>query len=240
MVQNPVLPGAKVVAMYCYPVFGGKHDILAQRFVNSYVQHKAGYEHELWVVSNGGPPTPTMKGVFAKVTTPVHWMEHDDTGLDIGAYRKAAATLPADLMVFFGGSAYLRGSPWLARMVQVWQRHGRALYGSTANQGNPGCGCYQHIRTTGFWMPPELLNSYPHPVTSEQSSRYAFEHGSASLTMWVNAQGLKCWMVTWEQEELWPHWDSLKNGYHNGDQSGLIVGDRLTEPEYYKVRGRIR
>ena len=68
MVQNPVLPGAKVVAMYCYPVFSGKHDILAQRFVNSYVQHKAGYEHELWVVSNGGPPTPTMKGRSSTLT----------------------------------------------------------------------------------------------------------------------------------------------------------------------------
>lgn len=227
--------------MYCYPVFGDKHDELAKRFVSSYVRYPAGYEHELWVVSNGGPPTDTMRSIFSAVKDrPVNWLVGDDSAWDISAYRQAAKELPCDLMVFFGGSAYLFASPWLHRMVQVWQKHGRALYGATANQGNPKAGCYQHIRTTGFWMPPELLNLYPHPVDSTRESRYQFEHGSSSLTMFVNALGLKCWMVTWDNEELWPHWDSLKNGYHNGDQSGLIVGDRLTQPEYYKLRGRIQ
>jgi hypothetical protein len=221
----------KIGVTYVYPVFGGAHDALAERFVASYAQFRPpGIPHAVIVVSNGGPPTPRMRAVMAAGGITPTWLEHDDSGWDIGAYRKAARDIPSDLMVFFGGSAYLRGARWLERVIESYQRHGRALYGATGSHVNGA-----HIRTTGFWMPPELLNAYPYATTSDRGSRYAFEHGPASLTRWVIGQGLKAWMVTWDGEYEPKSWPQIPNGFHRGDQSALIVFDRVTDPPNFQV-----
>lgn len=221
----------KVVVMYVYPALGGDHDVLAAKFASTYMRYRPTTPHELRVVANGGSPTPKMLETFRNVRAV--WLEHDDSGWDIGAYRKAAREVPCDLMVFFGGSAYLRGTRWLERMIEAWKKHGRAIYGSMGSLAhNP------HIRTTGFWMPPDLLNAYPHPTTSEKVSRYAFEHGRNGLTMWVLSQNLKAWVVTWTAEYEHPQWNTIPNGYHRGDQSALITGDRLIDPPYYRRTAR--
>lgn len=224
-------PPKVAVVVYVYPTMGGKHDEMAARFAASYQQYPAGEPHDLWVVSNGGEPTPKMRQTFAGIAC--NFLVHDDTGLDIGAYRKAAREIPCELMVFFGGNTYLFDSGWLKRMVEAFRKHGRALYGATGNQGDANVRVWPHIRTTGFWMPPELLNRYPHTTDSTTHSRYEFEHGQNGLTSWVKAQGLKVFMVTWSGEYEWPNWDSIPNGFHRGDQSDLLVGDRLTGPEYH-------
>jgi hypothetical protein len=220
----------KVVVVYVYPVFGEHHDTLAERFAKSYKAHLPKTKHELVVVSNGGPPTDKMRETFKDI--PCRWLEHDDTGWDIGAFRKAAKEIPAELMVFFGGSAHILGAGWLKRMIAAWKKHGLALYGVTANTGDRRYGVWPHIRTTGFWLPPELLNAYPHKTDSSRESRYRFEHGPDCLTEWVGQQNLCAWMVTWSNEHLFPDWN-VKNGYHNGDQSEVIIGDRLTTSAHY-------
>ena len=210
----------KVVVVYVYPVFGENHDTCAKRFVESYKQCKAEYPHSLVMISNGGDPTAEQKSIF---NVRHKTLIHDDTGWDIGAYRKAAKEIPCDLMVFFGGTSYLRKCGWLKRMVESYLTHGEALYGAMGCASN----C-THIRTTGFWMNPALLNEYPHPTTSERSSRYEFEHGANSLTSWIFGRGLKALMVTWNGEYEWQDWNGIPNGYRNGDQSQLVCGDRLT------------
>jgi hypothetical protein len=217
-----------VVVLYVYPVFGGDHDTYARRFVESYRKHFPTTQHRLVVVSNGGEPTPEMKKVFAGVE--LSWLEHDDSGWDIGAYRKAAHEMPdADLMVFFGGSSHVRGPRWLERAVEAFQEHGpNAVYGAMGSLGNN-----VHIRTTAFWLAPALLNRYPYETTDDRASRYEFEHGKHGLSMWALAQGYKVWMVTWGGCFQHWEWDYIPNGFHQGDQSALLAWDRLADPPYH-------
>lgn len=228
--QPQVVNPAKVVVVYVYPTVGGKHDQMAARFVDTYKKFPADEPHDLWVVSNGGLPTETMFKTFDGIV--FQWLHNPNSladGLDISAYRKAAREIPCELMVFFGGNTYLVRRGWLKRMVEAYRKHGLAIYGATGSLGHN-----IHIRTTGFWMPPDLLNAYPHPVTSATESRYEFEHGKKGLTGWVMARGLKAWVVTWEGEYEWRKWDGIPNGFQRGDQSALLVGDRLTGPEYQR------
>lgn len=226
----PKDPGLRVVVLYIYPVFGGKHDFLAKRFTDSYTRHFPEVAHKLVVVANGGEPTPVMRETFANINC--DWIVHDDTGWDIGAYRKAARVIPCEMMVFMGGTAFVLGRGWLERMIEAFKKHGpEHIYGSTASHGGTS-----HIRTTGWWCDPKLLNSYPFPpTTSDQGSRYEFEHGKTSFTNWVLKRGGKALMVTWTQEVEKEGWDLIPNGFHRGDQSALIVGDRLTEPPYHSA-----
>lgn len=159
-------------------------------------------------------------------------IQHDNTGWDIGAFQKAARSVPCDLMVFLGSSAYIRVEGWLKRMVEAYQLHGNAQYGATGNRGNGPV--HPHIRTTGFWMEPDLMNAYPVRVVRPEQ-RYPFEHGSGCFTDWVTSLGLESWVVSTTGEYLWPDWDLFPNGYHRGDQSTMLVGDRLTAPPFYHV-----
>jgi len=46
--------------------------------------------------------------------------------VDIGGYQLAARMIPADLMVFLGGTTYIKGQKWLERIVEAYEKHGRA------------------------------------------------------------------------------------------------------------------
>lgn len=222
----------KIAVVYCFPTHGAYFEN-AVRFVSTYNLYPAGVEHELIIVSNGGKPTGDMSCLIAAVAQEPKIHVHDNTGYDIGAFQSVAACNPCDMMVFFGSSAYLRGANWLRRMAKAFESRGRSdLYGCTANCGDARCGVSPHIRTTGFWCAPIFMNMYPFRVKSPEQ-RYPFEHGQACFTTWMKTQGHRAFMVTWDQESEWPAWDSVPNGFHRGDQSGIIAGDRLTAPPFY-------
>jgi hypothetical protein len=210
---------------------GGEHDGYASRFAESYCNHPAGYPHELIIVSNGGSPTATMQQKFDGI--PHRFMEHDDSGFDIGAFQAAAKANPRfDLMLFIGGPSYVKREGWLARYVEATLKHGPGLYGSMGNTGVPEQFVWPHLRTTGFALSPELLNGYPNTVRSAQE-RYPFEHGQRSLTQWVVSLGLPVKVVTFSAEYDVSQGNEIPDGFHRGDQSGLLVRDRLCDPPYY-------
>jgi len=219
-----------IVLVYIYPIFDGRHQKFAERFVSGYMQTHPSLDHRLVVVSNGGAPSDRMIQTFGRVN--VTWMAHDNSGWDIGAYQHAARDFACDIMVFFSNSTYFTRPGWLDRMVDATEKHGLALYGTMGNKGDPGVKVYPHIRTTGFWVHPELMNAYPKKIAVPQM-RYEFEHGKTCFCEWLRAQGLKAWVVTFNGDYDYADWDNTGNGYHRGDQSGLLCGDRLTEPPYY-------
>jgi len=220
------------ICTYVFPVADGRHYEDAVRFVASYNLRPAGADHRLIIVSNGGQPTFEMRCLLEQLNHPYEVFVHDNTGWDIGAMQAAARNYPAEMMVFFGMTAYLRGPHWLKRMEDAFKTRGhQCLYGSTANQGDARVNVTPHIRTTGFWCSPALMNMYPNRVT-DPSQRYPFEHGVLGFTQWCRNQGYGVYMVTWDAEVEFPHWDAIPNGFHQGDQSSLIVGDRLTRVPY--------
>ncbi len=222
-----------ITAVYCFPLAPQYFDAAA-RFMASYNQHPAGIEHRLIIVSNGGPPTYEMRAVIDSFDHSSEVFVHDNSGYDLGAYQAVAKNFPCDMMVFFGSTAYVRGPGWLKRMAEAFERRGSAaLYGSMGNDGDPRVSVVPHVRTTGFWLTPMMMNMYPLRVTRPEQ-RYAAEHGPRSLSQWFRDQGQRVFIVTWTHEYEWP-WDRIPNGFHQGDQSALLSGDRVSAPPYYPV-----
>lgn len=192
--------------------------------------YPAGYDHTMVVVCNGSPITPEAESLFGDIPNVV-FVEHDNSGYDLGGFQKVSREIPGDLMVFFGATAYIRGAGWLDRMVDAWKKHGDTLYGTTANRGHAAAGVQPHIRTTGFFLSSSLFNQYPHQVTRPEH-RYEFEHGRTCLTTWIKSRRLIPWLVYWAGEYQEAGWDSAPNGFRGGNQSNLITGDRLTRVPY--------
>lgn len=189
-------------------------------------------DHDSIVVLNGGKRNSELACMFSPLKN-LSFYEHDDSGWDIGAFQKVASEVSCDMMVFFGTSAWIKGPGWLDRMANAFQKHGDHLYGVMGNQGM-GTVVHPHIRTTGFWMSPSLLNSY-HTRVTRVDQRYPFEHGQRCLTRHVWDLGRKAFVVTWGGEYEYPNWDSIPNGFHRGNQSALIIGDRISDPPFHPV-----
>jgi hypothetical protein len=163
---------------------------LAHRFTETWRKFPPGNEpHILYVIGNGGEVLPQEQSLFDGISC--RFLAHDNSGWDVGAFQLAAEKLPCDLLICLGAPVHFHRSGWLDRMVDAYVQSGPALY---------GCWAYLspnwHVRTTVFWCPPELLKSYSYAVTSEQRSRYAFEHGQQSFTRHVLGLGFPCIMVT--------------------------------------------
>lgn len=222
----------KVCVVYIYHL-GGAHGAYdnAFRFLHSYHAHPTLIDHQMIVACNGAPANEDTQLLFSSVPNCL-FMEHDNSGYDIGAFQRAAQEYPCDLMVFFGNSAYIRGQGWLERMVDSYSKHGNKLYGSMENSGHIAVGVWPHIRTTGFWMDPKLLNAYPHKVTLS-TQRYGFEHGRECLTSWC-LQTTGALVVTWSGEYEKKYWGQIPEGFHRGSQSNLITGDKNSAPPFYR------
>lgn len=195
----------KVALVYCYPDLSARtYNPLARRFVTSYMDHPPGaVDHDLHVMVNAGKSgNPNYPRMFSPLVP--SFTMHDNLGKDIGAYQRAAQHIKADLMVFLGSPIHFRRGGWLDRIVSVYEEYGPALYGCWAFH-QPAI----HIRTTAFWCPPELLNSYPYVVTND--SRYEFEHGNHSIVKHVLNLNLPAFMVTWDGCYPLEHWHHVEN-----------------------------
>lgn len=215
-----------IVVIYVCPTpfHGEHHEHLAERFAGSYIANDPGIEHSLIVVSNGGPPCSRVEAMFSAVPGFKGFHIHDDTGWDLGAFQSAARNIPADMMVFFGGNAYLKRPGWLKRMHEALMKHGgEYLYGAFATPG-PRI----HIRTTGFWCMPHVLLSYPTTIDRPEQ-RYEFEHGVSNFTHHCLMNGRKCWMVTWSGEYEYPSWGLVPNAYGQGNHSECLCADRVSD-----------
>lgn len=214
--------------VYVYP--GEAYLPQALRFIESYHLNPPHVEHNTVIALNC--QRDDNCALFESMRN-VRFHQHDNSGYDIGAFQSASRASTADMIVFLGASAYCRRPGWLLRMANAFNRRGGShLYGCMGNQGVPQVGVLPHIRTTGFWLAPGLMNRYPHRV-STPGGRYPFEHGPECLTQWVRNQGLRAFVCDWTEEYEYPNWDSIENGFHRGNQSGLLTGDHLSEPPYH-------
>lgn len=225
----------KIAIVYVFAPVGGEGYInYAMRFLDSYYKHPPGLAHETIIVLNGTKVTSEIACLFSSLPR-CHFLEHDNSGYDIGAFQFAARSVSCDMMVFFGASTFFKREGWLIRMADAFQKHGQAVYGAMGNRGDLDVKVWPHLRTTAFWCSPELMNAYP-TVVKRPEQRHPFEHGKDNFTEWVRRQGLKAWVVTWGRELLWKEWDDDPEGYGRGSQSNLLAGDRMCEYPYVKQR----
>ncbi len=175
----------------------------ARRFAATYMEHPpGGHDHELHVLVTLGDGSLVSKyqGLFDPL--PCRFHMHDNLGKDIGAYQMAADTIPCDLLVCLGAPVHFHRAGWLDHLVEHYERNGPGLYGCWAFH-QPAT----HVRTTAFWLPPQLLKSYPYSINND--SRYEFEHGTKSITLHTMGMGMECCMVAWSGCYPPRHWHSI-------------------------------
>lgn len=181
----------KVVIVYVFPNTAlHVYEPLARRFANSYMSNPPGVgDHRIKVVINGGSDGPVHHKALSPL--PVDFVSHNNFGRDIGAFQLACRTFPCDLLICLGAHVYFPKPGWLDYMVKAYQDAGPALYGGFCFH-QPAA----HVRTTNFWFPPELLQSYPHQIGDAQ--RYMFEHGGEhSFTRHCMGMGYPAYQLTW-------------------------------------------
>lgn len=193
----------KICICYVFPNLNpGLYEPMARRFVRSYQEHPPGETpHDIVVVSNGSLIGPRQRTVFDPL--PVQFTDHNNYGKDIGAFMSVAIGNQSDLLVCFGSHIYFHRAGWLDRMVDAYLDIGPGLYGCWGFfEPSP------HIRTTAFWLPPELLSAYPWPI--DNSHRYNFEHGpKQSILQWTLHNGLPVTMVGWNRSYIYPEFTHL-------------------------------
>jgi hypothetical protein len=212
----------KVCLTYILPQINAArvYEPLARRFAESYVRNPPGLEpHEITVISNGGPIQERQKRLFGPL--PCRWMEHSNLAKDIGAFQLAAEKIACDLLICFGSHIHFWHAGWLDRIVEAFLDNGPALYGAW--------GFHQpadHIRTTAFWLPPELLRSYPSWIGDRQ--RYEFEHSPTnSITAHVRRLGFPTLEVGWTRVLDGPCWEVF-------DQNESLLRDQHTDRQGWK------
>ena len=90
--------------VYVYPLNGQGHYFdLAARFIAGYNECPVGITHDLLVVCNGAPITDEARFLFGGIPN-CKFMEHNNSGYDVGAFQRASREHPSELMVFFGAS----------------------------------------------------------------------------------------------------------------------------------------
>jgi len=194
-------PKLNVGVIYCCPTIQPATYLPnVRRFVQTWLAHPPGHDHHLHVMINGDQ----FPESFQQELSPLeyHWEQCSNTGWDIGAYQRAAATVPCDMMVCLGAHVSFNHENWLARMVDSFTDNGPGLYGAWGVEFPT-----IHIRTTAFWFPPQLLASYPVYVGSARTSRYQFEHGQDSFTKFAIDNGFPVRMVTMRgifEPKQWP------------------------------------
>lgn len=189
----------------------------ATRFVKSYHRQHPGMDHDTVIVCNG----PVSGEQLFQELPNVRFVEHNNDGWDIGAYRKAAESITTDLMLCCGSQTTFHQPGWLSRFLEAWAKHGPGLYGSTATyQIRP------HLNTSGFACAPTMLLRYHGPISTKQD-RYNFEHGTNAFWMQMAGLGYPVKLVTVDGEYDWQNWRRPANIYCRGDQSNCLLWFRM-------------
>jgi hypothetical protein len=213
-----------IAVVYCFPnVNLPKYVPLAKRFVESYLDYPPGLtDHDLHVVVNYGPAAKSHRKIFEPLQ--VTWHSHNNYGKDIGAYVATALETECDLMVCFGAPIHFRRAGWLDRITEVYLQEGPGLYGPWGfMQPAP------HIRTTVFWLAPELLTTYPHPLDTDH--RYGFEYGpKTSILRWTFDNGFPVIQVSWSK---YAHYQK-DGGFYHVPAEDCLVFDQHTDKLFWK------
>jgi hypothetical protein len=215
-----------IVPTVCFVRVVGKpqYDEGARRWLDSYVKHRPGMEHEVVIINRYKKPEFDTHDPFLIFNQTLY----AGNGWDCGAWKWAARNVEAPFLVCFNSSCVIQGHGWLERLVLAAERHGPGVYGPlTSNEIAP------HIRTPCMAFHPEVVNAYPKEVESRDDTyRYescGYPDGTPNVTMWARQNGYQTRLVTWDADYDMPDWRTPPNIFRRGDQSNLMVWDRHVE-----------
>jgi hypothetical protein len=208
-----------------------------RRFVHSYLDHVAGCQHQLSVITKGFPSMRDLQ-TARDILRPLqaHEVEVEDDSFDIGAYRDWARQTAATNILLLNTGSEILCSRWLAKFAATLVQPGVGLAGATASYEslshmsrdfprfpNP------HIRTTAILLRRELfLECAADRRFDTKEDAFRFESGCTGLTRFMAERGLETLVVGRDGRGYGPNTWPRSGTFRQGVQSNLLIGDRVT------------
>jgi hypothetical protein len=127
---------ARIGVIYLCRFAEGERPVRA--FVDSYRAHPAGADHDLHVIFKGFPDKSSFAAVRALFgELPVHPLELEDKGYDIGSYLAAARMVADQRLIFFNTFTELLADDWLKKFDAALTLPGVGLVGATGSWQSP-------------------------------------------------------------------------------------------------------
>jgi hypothetical protein len=121
-----------VGVVYLYRFLEGESPV--RRFLKTYRSHRAGMDHDFYVVFKGFPGRNSRasgRALFDNV--PISSIEHDDVGYDIGSYLHAAKVVPNPRLILLNTFSQILADNWLAHFDHALSGPGVGVVGATGS-----------------------------------------------------------------------------------------------------------
>lgn len=213
---------------------GGNPVRFLDRFLESYDSNTAGVAHELVFLLkgiSGAALIQTREELQRRYGQPL-FIEIDDTGFDIGAYKHAAERIDQEFVVYLNSHSKIEADDWLAKLIRPFATHGgTGVVGATASWEQLDASTpfpNVHVRTNGFAIRRnDFLSIEAGPLDSKLACN-RFEAGPRSMTRQLIERGQAAYVVGRDgrifDEEAWP----TSRTFRSGNQENLLISDNRT------------
>lgn len=204
-----------------------------ERFINAYQRFLPAVPHELYVVNKGFPAEQLSEQYMLFKDLSPRFIDVDDQGLDLEAYRKAASQIEEPIIFFMNTHSEPLQHGWLDKIYDVFTSSPQiGLVGCSGNMETlhpffPGFPSYPnyHIRTNGFMIArQDYLDMVVDRPLETKVQAYQFEGGRQSMTWTIQVSGRQALVVgsrgVVQPKNLW-----RAGIFRSGKQSNLLLAD---------------
>lgn len=204
-----------------------------ERFIKAYQHFLPVVPHELYVVNKGFSAEQLSEQYMLFKELAPRFINIDDQGLDLEAYRKAASQIEEPIIFFMNTHSEPLQYGWLDKVYDVFTDSSQVgIVGCSGNMetlhpffpGFPGYPNY-HVRTNGFMILRQYyLDLVVDRALETKIQAYQFEGGRQSLTWMIQVSGLQALIVGSKgiarPKILW-----RAGIFRSGNQSNLLLAD---------------
>ncbi len=207
-----------------------------ERFIKAYQHFLPVVPHELYVVNKGFAAEQLYEQYMLFKDLAPRFINVDDEGFDLEAYRKAALQIEEPIIFFMNTHSEPLQHGWLDKVYAAFTSSSQiGLVGCSGNvethhpfaPGFPGYPNY-HVRTNGFMIArQDYLDMVEGRPLENKLQAYQFEAGRLSMTWMIQASGRKA-LVVGRQGAVQPQTLWRAGIFRSGNQSNLLLADNQT------------
>lgn len=204
-----------------------------ERFIKAYQRFFPEVPHELYVVNKGFSTEQLIEQYMLFKDLAPRFINVDDRGLDLEAYRKAALQIEEPIIFFMNTHSEPLQHGWLDKVYEVFTSSRQiGLVGCSGNletlhpffSGFPKYPNY-HIRTNGFMIRRrDYLDMVGDRPLETKIQAYQFESGRQSMTWMIQASGRQA-LVVGRRGNVRPKILWRAGIFRSGNQSNLLLAD---------------
>lgn len=229
-----------------------------RNFLDSYLKHPAGIDHDLLIVYKGfyrRAEMATYEELLKEI--PHSCLRVADFGFDLRPYFIAAKKHHSKYFCFLNSFSIILDKDWLLKLYRQISQPGVGLAGATGSWGSirPGreakhelpwykklarkwLGTYfgiyferfpnYHIRTNGFMITRDNMLKIRRGIILTKMHAWILESGKSSITRQIERLGLRPVVVGKDGKGYDKHEWDVSNTFRRGTQNNLLISDNQT------------